>query len=62
MGILTRPLGAALGDLLAQAQSYGGLGIGATTTSVLFLTVIVVMVALAQRNAPEGSVTSPSRR
>ena len=60
--ILTRPLGAALGDLLAQAQSYGGLGFGAMATSALFLTVIAVMVAFAQRNAPGSAVASPSRR
>lgn len=46
--ILTRPFGAALGDLLTQAKTYGGLGMGAMWTSVLFLTVIVMLVAAAQ--------------
>ena len=46
--ILTRPFGAALGDLLTQAKNYGGLGVGAMWTSALFLTVIVVLVATAQ--------------
>ncbi len=46
--ILTRPFGAALGDLLTQAKTYGGLGMGAMWTSALFLTVIVMLVALAQ--------------
>nr|WP_126285867.1 hypothetical protein [Burkholderia stagnalis] len=46
--ILTRPFGAALGDLLTQARTYGGLGIGAAWTSLLFLTVIVLLVAAAQ--------------
>lgn len=46
--ILTRPFGAALGDLLTQARTYGGLGIGAMWTSALFLTVIVALVATAQ--------------
>ena len=46
--ILTRPLGAALGDLLTQAKAYGGLGMGAMWTSTLFLTVIVMLVAVAQ--------------
>ncbi len=46
--ILTRPLGASLGDLLTQAQTYGGLGMGAMWTSALFLTVITVLVATAQ--------------
>ncbi len=46
--ILTRPFGAALGDLLTQAKTYGGLGMGAMWTSALFLTVIVLLVAVAQ--------------
>ena len=46
--ILTRPLGASLGDLLTQAKAYGGLGIGAMWTSTLFLSVIVMLVAVAQ--------------
>ena len=46
--ILTRPFGAALGDLLTQAKMYGGLGMGALWTSALFLTVIVMLVAIAQ--------------
>lgn len=46
--ILTRPLGAALGDLLTQARTYGGLGMGAMWTSALFLSVIVMLVAIAQ--------------
>ena len=43
--ILTRPLGASLGDLLSQSPKYGGVGLGALYTSVLFLTVIVALVA-----------------
>jgi uncharacterized membrane-anchored protein len=46
--ILTRPFGAALGDLLTQFKTYGGLGLGAMWTSALFLSVIVVLVAVAQ--------------
>ncbi|MEO7105221.1 MAG: hypothetical protein ABIZ09_02505 [Rhodoferax sp.] len=46
--ILTRPLGASLGDLLTQAKTYGGFGLGAMWTSALFLTVIVLLVAVAQ--------------
>ncbi len=45
--ILTRPLGASLGDLLTQEKIYGGLGLGAMWTSAIFLTVIVVLVAVA---------------
>lgn len=46
--ILTRPFGAALGDLLTQAKTYGGLGMGAMWTSAMFLTVIVILVTFAQ--------------
>jgi uncharacterized membrane-anchored protein len=46
--ILTRPFGASLGDLLTQAKTYGGLGMGAMWTSALFLTVIVILVTVAQ--------------
>jgi uncharacterized membrane-anchored protein len=42
--ILTRPLGASLGDLLSQAQSYGGLGLGTVRTSIAFLIVITALV------------------
>jgi uncharacterized membrane-anchored protein len=44
--ILTRPLGASLGDLLSQARAYGGLGFGTVYTSIAFLAVIVALVAL----------------
>ena len=52
--ILTRPLGAALGDLLTQAKTYGGMGLGAAMTSAIFLTVIVGLVGIAQRNASKS--------
>ncbi|WP_132994154.1 hypothetical protein [Gordonia zhaorongruii] len=42
--IVTRPLGASLGDLLTQPADAGGLGIGATATNVAFLVVIVALV------------------
>ena len=46
--ILTRPFGASLGDLLTQAKTYGGLGMGATWTSAIFLSVILLLVVVAQ--------------
>ncbi len=42
--ILTRPLGASLGDFLSQSQKHGGLGWGATVTSVIFLGAILAVV------------------
>ncbi|WP_297345449.1 hypothetical protein [Amnibacterium sp.] len=43
--ILTRPLGASLGDFLSQARADGGLGLGTTATSGLFLAAILVLVS-----------------
>jgi uncharacterized membrane-anchored protein len=42
--ILTRPLGASLGDVLSQSRHYGGAGLGTIHTSLAFLTVIAALV------------------
>src|SRR3954447_25849256 len=42
--ILTRPLGANIGDFLASPKSEGGLGLGTLGTSVLFLATILAVV------------------
>jgi len=42
--ILTRPLGASIGDFLSQAQTDGGLGLGTTVTSFIFLGLILALV------------------
>lgn len=42
--ILTRPLGASIGDYLSQARADGGLGSGTTVTSYLFLIAILGLV------------------
>lgn len=42
--ILTRPLGASMGDLLSQPVQAGGLGLGTTGTSAVFLVTIVCLV------------------
>jgi uncharacterized membrane-anchored protein len=44
--ILTRPLGASIGDLLSQSKTYGGLGLGTIITSLIFFAVIVVLVVV----------------
>jgi uncharacterized membrane-anchored protein len=46
--VLTRPLGASLGDLLTQSKAFGGLGLGASLTSVLSFAVIIVLVTREQ--------------
>ena len=43
--VLTRPLGGSIGDYLSSARSDGGVGLGTTGTSVVFLVVIAAVVA-----------------
>jgi uncharacterized membrane-anchored protein len=43
--ILTRPLGASIGDYLSQSRHDGGLGLGTTGTSALFVVTILGLVA-----------------
>lgn len=42
--ILTRPLGASIGDYLSQPRSNGGLALGTTVTSAIFLAGILAIV------------------
>jgi uncharacterized membrane-anchored protein len=61
--ILTRPLGASMGDYLSQPTGDGGLGCGTVVTSVLFLTVIlalVVYLTLTRKDVTDkGGVLNP---
>jgi uncharacterized membrane-anchored protein len=43
--VLTQPLGASIGDLTSESPSNGGLGLGTTGTSTLFLVVILALVS-----------------
>jgi uncharacterized membrane-anchored protein len=43
--ILTRPLGASIGDGLSQSKHDGGMGLGTTGTSYIFLGCILALVA-----------------
>lgn len=52
--ILTRPFGASCGDLLSKSVNHGGLGIGNTLTSAVFLAVIVALVAYLQKQEHSG--------
>ncbi len=59
--IITRPLGASIGDYLSQLPEDGGLGLGTTVTSVIFLTIIlgfVIYLAITKKDhiAPSTSV------
>jgi uncharacterized membrane-anchored protein len=55
--ILTRPLGASLGDLLSQSPEYGGIGWGTVNTSAVFLLVIAALVAYLHSNHARRKVT-----
>ena len=59
--ILTRPLGASLGDLLSQSRNYGGVGLGTIYTSLAFLTVIVALVAWATFEGERAGKVDPVR-
>ncbi len=57
--ILTRPFGASCGDLLSQDATHGGLGLGVTGTSVLFLIAIiglVIYLTIAERKRAKGAI------
>ncbi|MGB8351015.1 MAG: hypothetical protein WCE47_11355 [Gaiella sp.] len=63
--VLTRPLGASIGDYLSQPKADGGLGLGTTVTSVIFLLTILGIVAFLTvtkrdriESAPDPAVRS----
>ena len=59
--ILTRPLGASLGDLMSQPTSNGGLGLGTVVTSAAFLVVILSLVIfMSQRQDDAKLAMTPS--
>jgi len=58
--ILTRPLGASIGDYLSQPHRHGGLGFGATRTSAVFVAVILALVAYLTVSKRDTPVLSPS--
>lgn len=58
--ILTRPLGASLGDLLTQPARAGGLGISTTIISSIFLLAIVVLVFLLTRQQQQEDAEAAS--
>ncbi len=61
--ILTRPLGASIGDEMSQhSHKYGGLGLGTTGTSYIFLGCILALVAylsITRRDTTEHRQGSP---
>jgi uncharacterized membrane-anchored protein len=61
--ILTRPLGASIGDEMSQnSHKYGGLGLGTTGTSYIFLGCILLLVcylSITRRDATEARQPVP---
>jgi uncharacterized membrane-anchored protein len=51
--ILTRPLGASIGDLLTADKTDGGLGVGTIPVSAVFLVTIVVLVVYLTKRENE---------
>jgi uncharacterized membrane-anchored protein len=63
--ILTRPLGANIGDYLASSHDDGGLALGTLGTSVLFLTAILALVVFLtfsrrDQSPPVSTAVGPS--
>jgi uncharacterized membrane-anchored protein len=60
--IMTRPLGASIGDYLASPKAEGGLGLGTNLTSIIFLSTILVLVvylAISKRDViRSGPITA----
>ena len=55
--ILTRPLGANIGDFLASPHADGGLGLGTLGTSVIFLgTILAVVIYLTKTRADQSEL------
>jgi uncharacterized membrane-anchored protein len=62
--ILTRPLGASIGDYLASPTSEGGLGLGTNLTSIIFLGTIlalVVFLAISKRDVIRSGPVAAAR-
>ncbi|MFH9090295.1 hypothetical protein [Streptomyces sp. NPDC017673] len=60
--ILTRPLGASIGDDLSQPTGDGGLGLGTVVTSALFLTVILGLVVYLSVTRKDVTQWQPAAR
>ncbi len=58
--ILTRPLGASLGDYLSQSRDDGGLALGTVGTSVLFLVTILGLVIYLSVTRADAPRTQPA--
>ena len=55
--IVTRPIGASLGDLLIQDPKDGGLGVSILTVNIIFFIVIILSVAYLTIKSPKKEST-----
>jgi uncharacterized membrane-anchored protein len=55
--VLTRPLGASAGDYFSQDRDSGGLGLGTTITSAIFLLVILTVVVFLTLTRKDQTLT-----
>ncbi|MDQ1438534.1 MAG: hypothetical protein QOK43_2163 [Acidimicrobiaceae bacterium] len=60
--ILTRPLGASIGDYLSQSRHAGGLALGTTGTSAIFLAAILAVVVYLTRTRKDQIVIEAGDR
>jgi len=60
--LLTRPLGASIGDLLAQPAKEGGIGWGTAGTSMVFLSIITSLVIYLSLKHKKPSLLPIDRR
>lgn len=57
--ILTRPVGASIGDLLSQPVRNGGYGLGTVGTSIIFLSIItslIIYLSLKQKRSISSTI------
>ena len=56
--VVTRPLGASIGDFLSQPKNTSGIGLGTTTTSLIFLGAILILVTFLQISKKDAPVSA----
>ena len=57
--VLTRPLGASIGDFLSQPATHRGLGLGTTSTSIGFLLIIAALLLFSSLGRKPPPVSDP---
>ena len=58
--VITRPLGASIGDQMSQHDpKYGGWGLGTSKTSAIFLTAILILVIYLVRSKKDQIILTP---